>query len=80
MFENIAAIVEFVPSFEMATAEPVSRSMHHPGMQPFDTYHWEKVSGPTCIDGQLRETWCYIECAGGSCQTLWCEDRNAGPC
>jgi hypothetical protein len=80
MFENIDLITNFSPVFELPGTEPAIHSTRFSGMHPFDTYHWEKVSGPTCIDGQLQETWCYIECAGGRCQPLWCEDRIAGPC
>ncbi len=48
---------------------------------PLDTYFWEKVDGPFCsADGFLYETWCYMECAGGTCQALWCEKRQVGTC
>lgn len=80
MIDNIDAIAGFTPAFGLPISESTTRSTRLAVMQPFDTYYWEKVAGPTCRDGQLHETWCYVECAGGTCQTLWCEDRTVGPC
>ena len=80
MIENIDAIAGFTPAYGLPAVEPANGTARLGMMQPFDTYHWEKVSGPTCRDGQLHETWCYIECAGGTCQALWCEDRIVGSC
>ena len=46
-----------------------------------DTSYWKKVDGPYCAaDGLLYETWCYVECAGGNCQQLWCEESQVGSC
>ncbi len=50
-------------------------------VSPLNTYFWEKTDGPYCgSDGYLYETWCYMECAGGTCQALWCEQRQFGTC
>jgi hypothetical protein len=80
MLDNIIATAGFRPTLGRPSAESTTPLARITAMHPFDTYHWEKITGPTCVDGQLHETWCYIECAGGSCQTLWCEDRTVGPC
>ena len=45
-----------------------------------DTCFWQKVLGPTCVGGQLRERWCYICCSGGVCETVSCEWRVVGAC
>ena len=45
-----------------------------------DNCFWQKQFGPSCVGGQLREYWCFKCCAGGVCETLWCEWRVVGSC
>ena len=80
MVDNIDTTASFPSVFEPSFSESTTPATRLALIHPFDTYYWEKVSGPTCINGQLHETWCYVECAGGTCQTLWCEDRIVGSC
>ena len=81
MLDNIASSIDITPAFGLPGAELATRSTRLAGPRiPSNTYHWEKIAGPTCRDRLLHETWCYVECAGGTCQALWCEDRAVGPC
>jgi hypothetical protein len=80
MLDNIDATFDFIPAHSLSSTESTTPIARISMMHPFDTYHWEKIAGPTCVNGVLHETWCYVECSGGTCQTLWCEDRSVGPC
>ncbi|HVX29489.1 MAG TPA: hypothetical protein VHA53_03335 [Nitrolancea sp.] len=82
MLDTIDAAAGFSPAVGKPITDsttPVTR-ITLSVMHPMDTYFWEKVAGPVCRGGQLHETWCYVECAGGTCQPLWCEDRIVGSC
>lgn len=41
---------------------------------------WQREDGPYCINGEVREYWCYYCCSGGACIVQTCAWYTTGSC